>query len=337
MRNADLSLILKRFKHALILFLKYTTIKKFLNLIRVEYQRRARADTLTSRAYCIKVDPTNLCDSGCEYCPHIGSEYPRGKMKLADFKAVIDKNKDFAYLAIMQYSGEPLLNEDIYDMIGYAHSMKVATYMSTNLQHLKAEDADKLIRSGLDLLTVSIDGVTDDTYNRYRKNGKISVVLDNIRGLVEAKKRLRSAWPIINLQYLVMEHNEHQAAEARALARRLGVDSFELKPVGVTCDMLRLLPKDPRYVRRVYKKNAGPRQACWWLWSAFVVLWDGRVIPCCSPFYKPSEKDNSGNMLSQAPDEIRNSPACRQLRRGYPAKNCEDCLIPYGGVLYQTV
>ncbi|MCK9595323.1 MAG: radical SAM protein [Candidatus Omnitrophica bacterium] len=337
MPNADLSLTIKRFKHALILFLKYSTLKKFLNLVRSECQRRAKAVALTCRAYCIKIEPTNICDSGCEYCPHAASPEPRGKMRLADFKAIIDKNKDFAYLAIMQYSGEPLLNEDIYEMIGYAHSAKVATYMSTNLQHLKASDAVKLVSSGLDLLTVSIDGVSDDTYNRYRKSGKLSVVLDNIRSLAQAKKALRSAWPIINLQYLVMGHNEHQAGEAGKLARTLGVDSFELKPVGVTCDMLRLLPKDPRYVRRVYKKNAGPRQPCWWLWSAIVVLWDGRVIPCCSPFYKPFDKSVSGNMIRQTPDEIRNSQAFRQLRQTYPSKNCSDCLIPYGSVLNQTL
>lgn len=337
MPNADIILSLNRLKHAFILFLKYSTLKKFLNLIHSEYQRRTRAAVLTSRAYCVKVDPTNICDSGCEYCPHVVSREPRGKMRLSDFKTIIDKNKDFAYLAIMQFSGEPLLNEDIYEMISYAHSAKVATYMSTNLQHLKPGDAAKLVSGGLDLLTVSIDGVSDDTYNRYRRNGELSVVLDNIRVLAKTKKTLSSRWPIINLQYLVMEHNEHQIDEAGKLARSLGVDSFELKPVGVTCDMLRLLPKDPRYVRRVYKKKAGLRRSCWWLWSAAVILWDGRVMPCCSPFYKPSDGNVPGNMIRQAPDEIRNSLTCRQLRLTYPAKNCEDCLIPYGGVFYQTL
>ncbi|MFA5099934.1 MAG: radical SAM protein [Candidatus Omnitrophota bacterium] len=329
--------MVKRLKHAVILFLKYSSWKKLRNLIHAEYQRRVKAEVLTSRAYCIKIDTTNICDSGCEYCPHAGSKYPSGKMKLADFKTIIDKNKDYAYLAIMQYSGEPLLNEDVYEMIRYAHSMRVATYMSTNLQHLKAEYVARLVSSGLDLLTVSIDGITDDTYNRYRRSGKLSVVLDNIRALVNTKKTLRSHWPVINLQYLVMEHNEHQVSEARKLAHCIGVDSFELKPVGVARDMMKLLPKDPRYVRRVYKKNAAPRQACWWLWSTFVILWDGTVIPCCSPFFKPFGKENSGNMIGLEPDEIRNSSACRQLRHTYPSHNCSDCLIPYGGVLYQTV
>ncbi|MFH1127833.1 MAG: radical SAM/SPASM domain-containing protein [Candidatus Omnitrophota bacterium] len=324
---------MKRLMTAILLFLKYATFKKIINFLGVEAERKMGKIIVEGKPYFIKIQVTNMCDAGCRYCLKERPEDSLGKMSLADFKAIIDKVKNYAYMVALHYSGEPLLNEAIYEMAEYAHLNKIATYMSTNLQNFRREDNQRMLTCGLDLLTVAIDGTSERTYKYHRKKGTLAKVLDNISILVETKKKNKSKYPIINLQFIVTSYNEHEALTVKALAKKLRVDSFDLKPVG-TYDK-KLLPKNHRYLRSVYKKNNFKRRPCWWLWSARVVLWDCKIIPCCMlPF-------NKNNLANHDFFSIGNLPLYQKLRRySYvPDRDsgCGECLIPYGSVFSQTI
>ena len=71
---------------------------------------------------------------------------------------------------------------------------------------LSYEDACKIIDSGLNKFIASIDGVSQQSYEIYRKNGKFSLVLDNIKLLAEAKRKLNSKTPHMHWQFLVFKH-----------------------------------------------------------------------------------------------------------------------------------
>ncbi|MDP8296780.1 MAG: radical SAM/SPASM domain-containing protein [Candidatus Orphnella occulta] len=326
-------LYIKRFMLGAVLFLRYTTFKKCINLFCVELDRMSWRKVARGKPYFIKIQPTNKCDAGCKYCLKEKSTDPIGKMTLFDFKMVIDSVKDYAYMIALHYSGEPLLNDHIYDMISYAHAQKIATYISTNLQQLSPTSARNIISSNLDLLTVSIDGLTQETYRCHRKNGKLSNVFDNIRMLIDEKQKQRSKYPLVNLQLLVTAYNEHEVPGFKSLARSLGVDSFDLKPIG-THDKS-LLPRDSKYIRGVYRKKNMKRKPCWWLWGAMVVLWDSAVIPCCML--------STHKEYSSAGEDIffmRNSNFYQQLRvKTVCAETkdiCSQCAIPYGSIFSQT-
>ena len=91
----------------------------------------------------------------------------------------------------------------------------------------------KTVESGPDRLIISLDGLDQETYEKYRVGGSLEKVMEGTRNLVSWKKELRSRSPYIILQFIVFRTNEHQVEDVRKLARELGVDKLELKTAQV--------------------------------------------------------------------------------------------------------
>ena len=64
-----------------------------------------------------------------------------------------------------------------------------------NLNNVREELLEGIVRYRLRRLTVSIDGATPDTYKRYRAGGDFRTVLANIRKINQYKLRRRSRRP----------------------------------------------------------------------------------------------------------------------------------------------
>src|SRR5690349_680575 len=116
------------------------------------------------------------------------------------------------------------------------------TMLSTNIG-VKRFDADAYVNSGLDYMTVSIDGATQSVYEKYRRKGDIEAVYKNVRSLVEAKKRLGRRTPTVSWQYLAFKHNEHEIEDAIKMAEQLGVDQIMVAtPFDVSWDSPEVRP-----------------------------------------------------------------------------------------------
>jgi len=341
MLHIEKLLITKRLLKAVAIFIRYSTFLKLINLLRVELERMLGRTVICGKPYFIKIQPTNICNAGCKYClrNETSGDMPIGKMKLSDSKIIIDKLKKYAYLIGFQYSGEPLCNESICQIISYAHGCNIGTYLSTNLQEARKDDLNELVNCGLDLLTVAIDGISDATYGRYRERSDLAAVISNMRGLVEAKRKLNRLLPFMTLQFLVMKHNQHEIEGARKLAKEIGFNNIEFKPIGTNDKSL--LPENAELLRRAYMKNAKlKRRHCWWLWGGLVILWDGRVLPCCHIVNSKTKL----NILNAGISPIINNSFNQSIRNiNKPdvylegANPCLNCVIPYGNILQQTI
>jgi radical SAM protein with 4Fe4S-binding SPASM domain len=174
-------------------------------------------------------------------------------------------------------------------MVRYASEKEIYTSTSTNAHYLKDDEAKATVQSGLDRLIISIDGLTQETYEAYRIGGSLDKVLDGTRNIVKWKRALNSRTPHIVFQFLVVKHNEHQIAEVYKLAREIGVDQVVLKTAQIYEyeNGSPLIPVQEKYSR--YKKNAdglytiknGLHNECWKMWHSCVITWDGKVVPCC--------------------------------------------------------
>jgi MoaA/NifB/PqqE/SkfB family radical SAM enzyme len=121
--------------------------------------------------------------------------------------------------------GEPLVNPQTPRFIRLAKTYLMRTIISTSLS-LARFDAEAYVESGLDSIAVSIDGATQYMYEKFRRNGIVSLVHGNLRKLVEARRRLGKRAPIITWRYLASEHNAHEISAAIRQARDFGVDQF---------------------------------------------------------------------------------------------------------------
>ena len=213
---------------------RYFKWKKLLNLMRVEWQLRTGKLDVTAYPYEWEIDTTNICQLKCPLC-HTGLgtiDRDKGVMHFDTYKKVVDEVKDYCVWLTLYSWGEPFLNRRIDEFIAYAHEARIATTISTNLNKpLKKEMAERIIRSGLDTMIVSIDGITQEVYEKYRVGGRLDKVLANLQLLVDTKREIGSDTPYIEWQFIVMRQNQHQIPEARAMAEAMGVGGILFKKV----------------------------------------------------------------------------------------------------------
>jgi radical SAM protein with 4Fe4S-binding SPASM domain len=236
------------------------------------------------------------------------------------YQDIIDQlHKDLFYL-ILYFQGEPYLHPLFFRMVQYARERKIYTATSTNAHFLTDRLARKTVESGLDRLIISLDGLDQETYEKYRVGGSLEKVMEGTRNLVKWKKELQVKTPYIILQFIVFRTNEHQVEEVKELARELGVDKLELKTAQVYDyeGGNPLIPENERFSR--YKKIPGGNfqinnplnNHCLRMWLGCVITWDGLVVPCC--FDKDAEY-RMGDLKKQSFKEIWRGKAYEEFRK----------------------
>jgi len=140
------------------------------------------------------------------------------------------------------------------------------------------------------------------------------LVVKNIEQLVAIRNQAGSKLEI-ELQFIIMKHNEHEITDIEALARKLGVDKLRLKTVLIKREKWNyLLPKNDGYNRYA---GAEELKTCHKPINELVVNSDGTVIPCCYVVGRDVEKFRLGNITQQSIEEVMKSPAYSGF-----ARNC---------------
>lgn len=298
---------------------RYVTWKKILNVCLIEFEKFLKRPCVRGKPYVLVLESTNLCNLRCPGClTGIGKNpVPEGQMTFGEFKSIIDDVGDYLILAKLDGVGEPLINKDIYKMISYAHGRGVGTTFSTNFLLFSEEDAERLIKAGLDHLTIAVDGVTQATYAKYRVGGELAKVLNNVKVLLRKREELGVSHPIVELQFIIFDHNEHELPQIEELALELGVDRLY-----ITESIARRL--------RARKPNLGKTKACYWLWNVISINWNGDYKSCSRGFIS---RFSLGNTRYQSPKEVWNNQSYRMLRalsaRGeHPCANAIERIAP---------
>jgi MoaA/NifB/PqqE/SkfB family radical SAM enzyme len=204
-------------------------------------------------------------------------------------------------------------------LIRQAKEYLIGTALSTSLS-VQRFDAEAYVQSGLDFMVISIDGATQQIYERYRRNGNLELVFSNIRKLVEAKRKLRKRTPVLSWNFLAFEHNAREIPLAAKRARELGMNEFRVvEPFDVAWDdpAIRLTPAkggvkrltwlsshslaenwnpfpdsvpaevmaqafDRSWGDQVLDDRAQTRgHTCHWLYKNIIMDATGRIMPCC--------------------------------------------------------
>ncbi len=287
------------------------------------------------------IEPTRRCNLACPMCP-VGSHrtYRAQDMSLEGFRKVIDEMAPYLIHLFLHNYGESFLNKDFYPMIEYAKKEGIPDVnVSTNGHFL---DPSRLIDSGLDEIMISLDGITQETYAMYRRGGKLEKVIENIRGLDEEKKKRQVEKPLMELQFIIMRHNQDQLDRFRELAAELGADRVRFKTFNVrmsgpeASEMgAEFLPTHTAYTR--YQDNRGrvlkshlEKNRCKWPWEWVVINSDGHVVPCCNDF---NSAYSMGNVFEQSFHDIWFGTQYNRFRKSILKRwrkipLCIECPVP---------
>lgn len=295
------------FEYLLMVF-NYMSFKRVVNLIKayLSYYISILIGRSVVWGYppILMIEPTNICNLKCPLCPSGTGQLKRDKgyMNLATFEKVINEVSPYTFMLIMWNQGEPFLNKDFIQMCKIAKSKKMLLLVSTNANVLP--NAKEIVEAGIDRLIVSADGASQDTYNMYRRNGVLQIVIDNVESIIKAKKAAKTSSPKVIWQFIVMKHNEHEIEEIKDITHKIGVDKLQLKTVQIydKDDIYTFLPNNPKYRRYKitgddFELKYGIKNRCRRIWTQPVVNWDGEVAVCCF------DKDNDfkiGNIQQQS-------------------------------------
>ncbi|KAB2967294.1 MAG: hypothetical protein F9K18_04455 [Thermoanaerobaculia bacterium] len=206
---------------------------RVINLVVARHHFHHRHTTLASRPFQLMLDPVNNCHLSCPGCLHTSNpafsgafDWPGGRLAMADYDRFLAEHGPLAFGLVLYNWGEPLLDRRTPDLVRRAKRHLLHVCLSTNFS--VRFDVDALVGSGLNFLFLSIDGATQATYAKFRRGGDLELCLDNIRRVLEARRRLGSGLPFVLWRYLTFEHNLHEVEPAMALARELGVDQFSV-------------------------------------------------------------------------------------------------------------
>jgi radical SAM family protein/iron-sulfur cluster protein len=210
---------------------------------------------LPSRLY---IECTAACNISCaEACcaPETGITRTRqaGMLDFDLFRRVVDEaGPSLGRIDFFNY-GEAFLHKRAVEMCEYikAKFPHIYLYTSTNGLALTEAQARRLVHSGIDEVTFSIDGATPESYVKYRQRGRFEVALANLRAMVDEKRRSGRDVPFLNWRYILFKWNDSdvEMARARELASEIGVDrlSWEVTDHPENAYSRRFVPGSPDF------------------------------------------------------------------------------------------
>jgi hypothetical protein len=218
-------------------------------------QRDLQVGQLPSRLY---VECTAACNISCNQAccaPETGITRTRqaGMLDFDLFTRVIEEaGPSLGRVDFFNY-GEAFLHKRAVEMCEYIKTKfpHIYLYTSTNGLALTEERARRLVHSGIDEVTFSIDGATPETYIQYRQRGDFNKAIANLTAAVDEKRRNGRDVPFINWRYILFNWNDsdQEMALARRLATDIGVDrlSWEITDHPENAYSRRFVPGTPAF------------------------------------------------------------------------------------------
>ena len=168
----------------------------------------------------ILIDTVSFCNLRCSMCVHHEMTRKRGVMKWPLFTKIIDEiaEVDKHIRVWMVFFGEALLlkrrKPSIFDMITYAKQKGLTdVVLNSNANLLDERAARGLIEAGLDAIYIGLDAFHPETYSKIRVGGDYEKTADNVRGLIQLKKDLKTVKPEIFVQFVEMDINATEKEE----------------------------------------------------------------------------------------------------------------------------
>lgn len=271
----------------------------------------------------IVIEVISYCNLKCIMCPQPALKRQRGEMPMEVYRKIVDEvarenPSSNLWLALM---GESLLvGHKLADMISYAKREGIQNiHLNTNARFLDSEMTEKLIGAGVDEIIVGLDAFKKETYDRIRINGDFDETIKNCERLLKIKKEMHLEKPVVIMQFICMEENEHEEEQFKNYWLDKG-SVVKIRPklgwgAGVEAKNLNLPESERNF-------------PCPWLNRTVSIHWSGRLAQCDGDFegaYSP------GDIRTQSIKEIWEGELAARRARHWKGdfthdlcKNCRD-------------
>lgn len=268
---------------------------------------------LISKPYVARINTISVCNLRCIGCKGNGIKHINESPHVLDvneYQIAIKKLEKHLLFVILYDEGEPLLNSSIISIIESTAARNIGTVISTNFS-LNLDDAFlmQLASSGLSRLIVAFDGISQETYSRYRVGGNINLVKENLVRFNSFRKQNKK-FPIIEIQFLDFGYNSEDMQKIKDFGASIDAEIFTRifgngpeGPMGYNGD-----------------ENARRKIGCSYLWSTIDINNDGLVYPC--DYGEDYGMEPVGNILKEELDDLWNNKTMIDMRKSFKSYNC---------------
>jgi MoaA/NifB/PqqE/SkfB family radical SAM enzyme len=136
--------------------------------------------------------------------------------------------QSFSFLPSVFFGGfgEPLSHPDILQMVAQAKALGATVEMVTNGTLLTREMSRGLIEAGVDMLWISVDGATPESYADVRLGAALPDVINNLKTFREERWELQKTEPDLGFVFVAMKRNIHDLPAVMRMGYYLGVRKF---------------------------------------------------------------------------------------------------------------
>lgn len=163
---------------------------------------------------------TAACNLACEYCRASASASPdEAELSTEEALAFIDQVASERPMIILS-GGEPLLRPDLFDLAKHARDRGIRVSLATNGTLLSFEMVERIKRSGIKRVSISLDGPSPEVHDAARGSGSFDLAMrgiDNLHGKVD-----------FQINMTITNENLNQIRATMDLAERLGAVAFHL-------------------------------------------------------------------------------------------------------------
>lgn len=229
------------------------------------------------------VDVTEVCNLACIHCAHRlfrKSEHysgcflsPELNSKLVD--EVQERGQGSTIHIRYSSNGEPLLNPHIRQMVKYAvRNSGVTVSLTTNGTLLNEKTTEQLLATGVNLIDISIDAFTPETYSKIRVNGKLGITRKNVLRLLQMARQTSIPTKVV-VSYIEQQENIHETEDFKAFWEDNGADYVVIRRLHSNSGALIDIAKRMRKVN-----TQGIRKPCVYPWERIVLNARGFLSYC---------------------------------------------------------
>ncbi|MFH1504516.1 MAG: radical SAM protein [Candidatus Omnitrophota bacterium] len=302
---------------------------------------------------------TNRCNLKCKMC-----DIPVNLMEELDtfqWKQVIEEASLIGAETIVFSGGEPLLREDIFELITAAKDNRMNACLTSNGYLLDEKAAGKLAASGVNVVNVSLEG-PEEIHNYLRGQG-------TFKRAVKALENLRKYGVESTIAVMVSKHNYNSMPYIVELAKKYGASTIRFQPFSVIFMDNESLKSsffiNKKQIKKVeaifekvielskkYKISTNPtnylraipfylsgkkiafRNGCNALWTSCPINACGDIFPCWAIIDK---KKQIGNVGKNSFFELWYSREHSGIRELIVDEGCRSCMMScYDGVFGQN-
>lgn len=270
---------------------------------------------------------TNLCDMACIHCAHpVVKKSPgyRGTFMDAEIHSkIVEETKRFRdQLYVFRYAadGESLLHPEFLDFVEETKRAGIGPVdLTTNAMSLTEEKMRRLLEAPIDVIDVSLDANTKETYEKIRIRGKFDQVTANLKRLVELRDQLGSPTRIMTS---IISQKE-ALGEVEAFKSFWGQYVDEVLVRGLNTDLGIVNASETYFDAKL------ERWPCPQFWKRVTINHDGGVRFCVEDWFN---RGVVSNIRDHSIQEVWQSPIYRRFRelhqtgRWRDMKLCSPCM-----------